>query len=64
MNKDIEVEQCTIMWYIYDIKKPPKYPKVVTTIIDLIGSVYDTDFPLTATRGKVQEYLGMNTDFS
>ena len=39
-------------------------PKVVTTIIDIISSVYGRDSPLTFTHRKVHEYLGMTIDFS
>ena len=36
----------------------------MTTIIDIISSVYGRDSPLTFTRRKVHEYLGMTIDFS
>ena len=64
MNKDIGGEQCTILWYVYDIKTSHRYPKVVTTITDIISSVYGRESPWIVTRGKVHEYLGMTIDFS
>ena len=64
MNKYIEGDQCTIMWHVDDIKTSHRYPKVVTTIIDLISSFYGRESPLIITRGKVHEYLGMTIDFS
>ena len=47
-----------------NIKTPHRYLKVVTTIIDIIISVYVRKYPLTFTRGKVHKYLGMTIDFS
>ena len=45
-------------------KDIPQGYKVLTTIIDLILSVYVRESLLTVTRGKVHEYLGMTIDFS
>ena len=36
----------------------------MTTIIDLISSVYGREYPLALIRRKVHEYLGMTIDFS
>ena len=36
----------------------------MTTIIDLISSVYGRYSPLAVTCGKVHKYLGMTIDFS
>ena len=36
----------------------------MTTVIDLIISVYGREYPLKVTCGKFNKYLGMNIDFS
>ena len=64
MNNYIEGGQCKILWHVGNIKTSHKDSKVVTTIIDLISSVYVREYQLTATHGKVHEYLGMTIDFS
>ena len=63
MNKDTKGEQCTILWNIHDINTSHRYPKLVTTIIDLIISVYGRESPLKFTCGKVHENLEMTIDF-
>ena len=64
MNKDIEGDQCKILWHADDIKTSHRDKKVVTTIIYIIISVYGRDSPLTVTRVKVHEYVGMTIDLS
>ncbi len=39
-------------------------PKVATDKIELLKSEFGNEDPLTITRGKVHEYLGMTIDFS
>ena len=59
MNNYIEGEKFTILWHVDDVNTPHRDPKVVTTIIDLIISVYGRDFPLIVTCKNVHEYLVM-----
>jgi hypothetical protein len=55
--------QCTVLWHVDDIKISHADPKVVDTILGLLQERYGKEAPLTVTRGKVHEYLGMTIDF-
>ncbi|KAI2499082.1 Reverse transcriptase (RNA-dependent DNA polymerase) [Fragilaria crotonensis] len=63
-NKIIDGNQCTILWHVDDLKISHKDPNVVTDIITMLESEFGNEAPLTITRGKVHEYLGMTIDFS
>ena len=63
-NKIIDGNQCTILWHVDDLKISHVDPKVVTDVIELLKSKFGNEDPLTITRGKVHEYLGMTIDFS
>ena len=64
MNKDINGNQCTILWHVDDLKISHVNPAVVTSMIELLKSEFGKESPLTKTRGKVHEYLDMTIDFS
>jgi hypothetical protein len=64
MNKMTNGKQCTILWHVDDIKISHVDPTVVTSILKQINDEYGKVSPLTETRGKVHEYLGMTIDFS
>ena len=63
-------EQRTIGWHVDDLKISHEDPKVVTTILGLINARYGQEIvggkraPLTITRGKIHDYLGMTLDFT
>ena len=38
--------------------------KVVTDIIQLIDGEFGKEAPITVTRGKIHDYLGMTLDFT
>jgi hypothetical protein len=63
MNKDINGKQCTVLWHVDDLKISHVDAEVVTEMIDLLKKRFGKDSPLTKTRGKVHEYLGMTIDF-
>ena len=63
-NKDIDGSQCTILWHVDDLKISHLNPDVVSDIINKLNARYGKEAPLTVTRGKVHEYLGMTIDFS
>jgi Reverse transcriptase (RNA-dependent DNA polymerase) len=63
-NKVIKGSQCTILWHVDDLKISHVDENVVTEIIDLLESEFGKEAPLTKSRGKVHEYLGMVIDFS
>ena len=64
MNKTINGKQCTILWHVDDLKISHMDHNVVTSILQEINDWYGEMSPLTVTRGKVHEYLGMTIDYS
>ena len=63
-NQDINGSQCTVLWHVDDIKISHSDPVVVTEIITKLQAEFGKELPLTVTRGKKHEYLGMEIDFS
>ena len=63
-NKDINGKQCTIVWHVDDLKISHVDPNVVTNIITELERRYAQMMPLSISRGKVHEYLGMIFDFT
>ena len=69
-NKSINGKQRTIGWHVDDLKISHEDPKVVTTILGLINGRYGQEIvggkrtPLTITRGKIHDHLGMTLDFT
>ena len=64
MNKMINGKQCTIGWHVDDLKISHVDPKVVDHVIELLDGEFGKEEPLTKSRGKVHDYLGMLLDFS
>jgi hypothetical protein len=63
-NKQINGQKCTIIWHVDDLKISPMDDKVVSEMITRIEQVFGKEAPLTVTRGKIYEYLGMSMNFS
>ena len=63
-NKVINGQQCTIAWYVDDLKISHAVELVVDQIFEKLESQFGQEAPLTVTRGKVHTYLGMNIDYS
>jgi hypothetical protein len=63
-NKTINGKQCTMLWHVDDIKISHEDPEVVSQMIELIEGTYGKEAPLTITRGKIHEYLGMTIDYT
>jgi hypothetical protein len=63
-NKMIDGKQCTIMWHVDDLKISHVDPDVNSSIIQLIDSEFGKEAPLTVTRGRVHDYLGMTLDYT
>jgi hypothetical protein len=57
-------KQCTILWHVDDLKISHIEYDVVTGVIQPLYGAFGKEVPLTVTRGKVHEYLGMTLDFS
>jgi Reverse transcriptase (RNA-dependent DNA polymerase)/Zinc knuckle len=65
MNKMIDGKQCTVVWHVDDLKISHHGTDVVTSVIEQLEAKFGTpEAPLTVTRGKVHDYLGMTIDFS
>jgi hypothetical protein len=69
-NKTIDGKQCTVVWHVNDLKISHVDRKAVTTILNLLDAQYGQEIvggkraPLTITRGKIHNYLGMTLDYS
>jgi hypothetical protein len=63
-NKMINGKQCTVVWHVDDVKISHVDPNVVTDVIALFSAEYAKMSPLTISRGKIHEYLGMTLDYS
>jgi Reverse transcriptase (RNA-dependent DNA polymerase) len=64
VNKMINSKQCTVCWYVDDVKASHIEESVVEDLISKMQEEYDKEAPLTVSRGKVLEYLGMKIDYS
>ena len=53
-------KQCTILWYIDDIKVSQVVEKVNTNVIEKISEHFGN---LTVSRGKKHKFLGMEIEF-
>ena len=60
----IEEKQMTVLFHIDDLMLAHLMPHIVTELIRLLDGVYGSQDPLTVTRGKIHEYLGITIDFS
>jgi hypothetical protein len=59
-NAMIEGSQCTVCWYVDDNKISHKNPKVVDKVI---GKLEEKFGPMSKTRGKDHDFLGMSLTF-
>ena len=63
-NKQINGQQCTLVWRVDDMKISHADSKVVDAIINMLEQEFGKEAPLTICRGKIHEYLGMTLDFT
>jgi hypothetical protein len=63
-NKIIDSTQCTIVWHVDDLKISHSKASAVTDIIELLKGEFGKEAPLTITRGRIHEYLGMTLDYT
>lgn len=64
VNKTSNGKQCTIVFHVDDLKISHKDETVVTSIIKELNDRYGDIMPLSISRGKVHEYLGMTLEFT
>jgi hypothetical protein len=60
-NCTINGSQCTIAWYVDDMKISHVDPNVVTEMIEKLESLFDK---MTVTRGKEHNFLGMDITYT
>ena len=63
-NKQINGQQCTLVWHVDYMKISHVNNKVVDNIIKAIEQEFGKEAPLTIRRGKLHDYLGMVLDFT
>jgi hypothetical protein len=60
----IDGKQCTILWHVDDLKISHIDPAVNTGIINMIDAEFGKEAPITVTRGRIHDYLGMTLDYT
>ena len=63
-NKMINGTQCTVAWHVDDVKISHVEKEVVDRVIHDLETKFGKEAPLSKSRGKVHDYLGMILDFS
>ena len=63
-NKQINGQQCTLVWHVDDMKISHADSRVVNDIIDKLEQKFGKEAPLTICQGKIHNYLGMVLDFT
>jgi hypothetical protein len=64
VNKIVDGKQLTVAWHVDDLKISHVSTKVVDDLIADLDSEFGKETPLSKSRGKVHDYLGMTLDFS
>ena len=62
-NKKIAGKQCMILWHVDDLKISHVDKAVVEDILKKLNTKFGQESPLTTSRGKVLDYLGMKIDY-
>ena len=63
-NKMVNGKQLTVLWHVDDLKISHMEKDVVSDFLAKVNGEFGKETPITVTRGKVHEYLGMTLDFS
>jgi hypothetical protein len=63
-NKIVNDKQITVVWHVDDLKISHVQTKVVDEFIEQMEDEFGKEEPLSQSRGKIHEYLGMTLDFS
>jgi Reverse transcriptase (RNA-dependent DNA polymerase) len=64
VNKVVDRKQCTVVWYVDDLKVSHVEADIVGEIMELMRKEFRNHLELTITQGKVHYYLGIQIDFS
>jgi len=62
-NNNIEGKQCTILWHVDDLKISHVDKDVVEGILKKLNEKFRQESPLTTSRRKVLDYLGVKIDY-
>ena len=60
-NKMVNGSQCTVLWYVDDLKISRKDPKVVEEVLAWLENVYGE---IRTTRGTKHDYLDMDIEYT
>ena len=60
----IDGKQSAMLWHVDDLKMSHVDAAAVTTAIGMIDEEFGKEAPITVTRGKAHDYLGMTLDCS
>ena len=63
VNKTINGSQMTVVWHVDDLKLSHADDQEVGKFIRQMEDTFGKDTPLTVSRGKTHEYLGMSLDY-
>ena len=63
VNETINGHQMTVVWHVDDLKVSHVDGKEVDKFIMQMEETFSADAPLSVSRGKIHDYLGMNLDF-
>ncbi len=64
VNKMVDGKQLTVAWHVDDLKISHVATEVVDSLIEDLDREFGKETPLSKSRGKVHDYLGMTLDFS
>ena len=64
VNKSIDGKQCTIAWYVDDMKISHVDSSVVDHMINMVKREFGKELDVMVCRGKIHDYLGVQFDFS
>ena len=64
VNKMINGSQMTVVWHVDDLKVSHVDDREVSKFIHQMEEAFGKETPLSVSRGKKHEYLGMSLDFS
>ena len=63
VNKTTKGHQMTVVWHVDDLKVSQVDSKEVDKFVMQMEETFGADAPLSVSRGKIHDYLGMNLDF-
>ena len=64
VNKMMSGRQCTVARYVNNIKITHENQRGLEDLLTLLNDEFGKEAPLTITRGKIHDYLGMVIDYT